>query len=68
MPNLGWGKVKNGNVNELRGHATLAELRRRMFAGDAPAPCQRCPQLQPFNRRHIIKSGLVELRNLLFHP
>ncbi len=65
MTNIKLGKVQNGNLNEARGHPTLNEMRRGMFEGEAPAPCQQCPQMQPYDRWHIFKSGLVELKNLL---
>lgn len=65
MTNIKLGQVENGNLNALRGHADLAAMRRSMFEGNPPAPCKSCPQMQPFDRKHILKSGWIELRNLL---
>lgn len=65
MTNIKLGKVQNGNLNEVRGHPTLNDMRKGMFEGEAPTPCRSCPQMQPYDRWHIFKSGLQEIKNLL---
>jgi len=65
MTNKRLGKLENGNLLELRGHPFLADLRRRLFEGDPPEPCAGCPQLYPYDRQNILKSGLQEIKNLI---
>lgn len=65
MSNIKVGRVENGNLRDLRGHPMLAGLRRDLFEGRPPEPCRSCPQMQPYDRWHIFKSGLKEIRNLI---
>ncbi|NPU96699.1 MAG: radical SAM protein [Candidatus Omnitrophica bacterium] len=65
MTNKRLGRLQNGNLLELRGHPFLAELRRRLYEGDPPEPCAGCPQLYPYDRQNILKSGLQEMINLI---
>jgi len=65
LTNIKVGQIENGNLRELRGHSTLADLRNRIMEGDAPKPCQSCPQMQPYNRWTILKTGIKEIRAML---
>ncbi len=66
ITNVRLGKVENGNLRELRGHPLMASLRRDLFEGNPPAPCANCPQMQPFDRWTILKSGIREIYHLIF--
>jgi MoaA/NifB/PqqE/SkfB family radical SAM enzyme len=65
MSNIKVGRVENGNLRDMRGHPILADLRRDLFEGRPPEPCSSCPQMQPYDRWHIFKSGIKEVRNLI---
>ncbi|MBZ0257031.1 radical SAM protein [bacterium] len=64
LSNLKVGKVENGNLRELRNDPVLVNMRRSIFEGDAPPPCQTCPQMVPFSRKQILKNAWNELKAL----
>lgn len=68
MSNIKVGQFEDGNLNEIRNHDVIADLRQRIYDGDYPEPCQGCPQMHPYDRKHIIKSGLQEIRNMVRTP
>ncbi|RJP23642.1 MAG: radical SAM/SPASM domain-containing protein [Candidatus Omnitrophota bacterium] len=65
ITNMRVGKIQNGNLRELRGRPLMASLRKDLFEGNPPAPCAKCPQLQPFDRWTILKSAIKEMYHFL---
>lgn len=65
LSNLKVGKVENGNLGELRSHPILTNMRRSIFEGDPPPPCQTCPQMVPYSRKQILKNAWQEMKALL---
>ncbi|MGC9330066.1 MAG: SPASM domain-containing protein, partial [Candidatus Hinthialibacter sp.] len=65
ITNVHLGNLDYQNLLDWRGHPFLKEMRRKLFEGDIPEPCVHCPQLQPYDRAHLLKCGLIEIRNLM---
>jgi hypothetical protein len=65
MTNIKVGTLQNGNLNDLRAHPKLADLRHSILAGTPPKPCLNCPQMLPYNRKAILKQGIREVREML---
>lgn len=65
LSNLKVGQLENGNLRELLGHPILSNMRRSIFEGDPPPPCQTCPQMVPYSRKQILKNAWRELRQML---
>lgn len=68
ITNVHLGRLDSAEPLAWRSHPFLTDMRRRLFEGDIPDPCARCPQLQPFDRSVILKSGLQEILNFIRHP
>ncbi|MBI1390213.1 MAG: radical SAM protein [bacterium] len=67
LSNLKVGVVENGNLRDLRNHPVLSNMRRSIFEGDPPPPCQTCPQMVPYSRKQILKNAWRELKQTLRH-
>jgi MoaA/NifB/PqqE/SkfB family radical SAM enzyme len=67
MTNHRVGTLAEGDLRVLRGRPFMAELRRLHFEGTLPAPCVRCPQLFPYDRRRLAREGYREIRAALRH-
>jgi MoaA/NifB/PqqE/SkfB family radical SAM enzyme len=65
ITNVHLGNLDKNDLLAWRGHPFLANMRRQLFEGDIPAPCARCPQLQPYDRAHLLKTGWIEIKNLI---
>lgn len=67
MSNIKLGKFENGNLNELRSHPILTKMRRDLYEGNPPGPCQSCPQMLPYDRTQILKDGYHEIKHMIKH-
>lgn len=65
ITNVHLGKLDPDNLLAWRGHPFLADMRRKLFEGEIPEPCARCPQLHPYDRASLLKNGLIEFWNLV---
>ncbi len=67
MTNHRVGTLEEDSLRNLRGKPFMTELRRLHFEGALPGPCEKCPQLVPYDRRRLLREGLAEIRSALFH-
>lgn len=65
ITNVHLGQLDRNDLLAWRDHPFLTAMRRQLFDGDIPEPCVHCPQLFPFDRARLLKSGLIEIWNLI---
>lgn len=65
ITNIQLGQLQKQSIFDLRIHPFLAGLKQQFLAGNPPAVCAACPQIQPYSRKTLLTQGWQELRNLL---